>query len=32
VRAQTSPKVNVSHGFAMRHAECPADAGPPDYL
>ncbi|TAJ39754.1 MAG: ABC transporter substrate-binding protein [Reyranella sp.] len=33
VRAQTSSKVNVSHGFAMHGTpKYAADAGPPDYL
>ncbi|MCF8532206.1 MAG: extracellular solute-binding protein [Reyranella sp.] len=33
LRAQTTPKVNVSHGFAMHGApKYAADAGPPDYL
>jgi microcin C transport system substrate-binding protein len=33
LRAQTSSKVNVSHGFAMHGApKYAADAGPPDYL
>ena len=33
VRAQSSSKVHVSHGFAMHGApKYPANAGPPDYL
>lgn len=33
LRAQTTSKTNVSHGFAMHGTpKYPADAGPPDYL